>query len=70
MFPIDTFRTTLEKIIAILQQLDVKFHLTGGVTSVALGCIFPLHRSLTLLQPNSYGSAREVIKAAAISVNL
>jgi hypothetical protein len=35
MFPIETFRTTLEKIIKILQALQVKFHLTGGVTSIA-----------------------------------
>jgi hypothetical protein len=37
MFPIDTFRTTLEKIIAILQKYKIKFHLTGGITSVAYG---------------------------------
>jgi Nucleotidyl transferase AbiEii toxin, Type IV TA system len=37
MFPADTFRTTLGKIIAILQTYKIKFHLTGGVTSVAYG---------------------------------
>lgn len=37
MFPADTFRTTLEKIIAILQTYKIKFHLTGGVISVAYG---------------------------------
>lgn len=37
MFPADTFRTTLEKIIAILQTYKIKFHLTGGITSVAYG---------------------------------
>lgn len=35
MLPIEIFRTTLEKIIKILQALQVKFHLTGGVTSIA-----------------------------------
>jgi hypothetical protein len=37
MFPVDAFRTTLEKIIAILQTYKIKFHLTGGVTSIAYG---------------------------------
>ena len=35
MFPIDTFRTTLEKIIEIFRTHKIKFHLTGGVTSIA-----------------------------------
>jgi hypothetical protein len=35
MFPIEIFRTTLEKIIKILQALQIRFHLTGGVTSIA-----------------------------------
>jgi hypothetical protein len=35
MFPIEAFRTTLEKIINILQALQIRFHLTGGVTSIA-----------------------------------
>jgi hypothetical protein len=35
MFPIDTFRTTLEKIIGILRTHKIRFHLTGGVTSIA-----------------------------------
>lgn len=35
MFPVDAFRTTLGKIISILQQFNIKFHLTGGVTSIA-----------------------------------
>lgn len=37
MLPADTFRTTLNKIIAILQTYKIKFHLTGGITSVAYG---------------------------------
>jgi Nucleotidyl transferase AbiEii toxin, Type IV TA system len=37
MFPIDAFRTTLEKIIEILRIHKIKFHLTGGVTSIAYG---------------------------------
>ena len=37
MFPIDVFRATLTKAIAILQKHRIQFHLTGGVTSVAYG---------------------------------
>ncbi|MEM9413256.1 MAG: nucleotidyl transferase AbiEii/AbiGii toxin family protein [Planctomycetota bacterium] len=37
MFPIESFRASLLKIVAILQQLEIPFHLTGGVTSVAYG---------------------------------
>jgi hypothetical protein len=35
MLPIETFRTTLGKIIAILQAFQIRFHLTGGITSIA-----------------------------------
>jgi hypothetical protein len=35
MFPVETFRTTLEKIIKILRTFQIRFHLTGGVTSFA-----------------------------------
>jgi len=35
MFPIEAFRTTLEKIIKILRAFQIQFHLTGGVTSIA-----------------------------------
>ena len=35
MFPIEDFRNTLEKIVALLRQLEIRFHLTGGVTAVA-----------------------------------
>lgn len=37
MFPADTFRVTLEKIIVILESYHIRFHLTGGITSVAYG---------------------------------
>ena len=37
MFPVDFFQSTLTKLVAILRQLDVRFHLTGGVTSVLYG---------------------------------
>ncbi len=37
MFHADTFRATLGKIIAILRKYKIKFHLTGGITSVAYG---------------------------------
>ena len=37
MFPVDTFRTTLAKIFAIFRMYSIKFHLTGGITSIAYG---------------------------------
>ncbi len=35
MFALETFRTTLGKIIKILYQYKIRFHLTGGITSIA-----------------------------------
>jgi len=35
MFPVETFRTTLGKIIKILYKYKIRFHLTGGITSIA-----------------------------------
>ena len=35
MFPIETFRTTLGKIITIFHKYKIRFHLTGGITSIA-----------------------------------
>ncbi len=35
MFPIETFQSTLKKLADILNQQEIPFHLTGGVTSVA-----------------------------------
>jgi hypothetical protein len=37
MFPPDIFRHTLTRLVAILRQNGVRFHLTGGITSVAYG---------------------------------
>ena len=37
MFPVDVFRATLEKIVGILNQFSIRFHLTGGLTSMAYG---------------------------------
>ena len=37
MFPIEIFRTTLGKIIQILNKYKIRFHLTGGITSIAYG---------------------------------
>ena len=34
MYPVDTFRKTLEKVIAILNIFEIRFHLTGGVTNI------------------------------------
>ena len=37
MFPVDAFRSTLGKIMDILHRHNIRFHLTGGITSVAYG---------------------------------
>lgn len=37
MFPADMFRDTLSRLIGILNRHGVRFHLTGGITSVAYG---------------------------------
>jgi hypothetical protein len=35
LFPVETFRTTLGKIIKILYKYKIRFHLTGGIASIA-----------------------------------
>ena len=37
MFPVDAFRATLKKAVAILREHSIRFHLTGGITSVFYG---------------------------------
>ena len=37
MFPAETFRNTLGTLAAILTGRGIRFHLTGGVTSIAYG---------------------------------
>ncbi len=37
MYPPDIFRHTVSRLVAILQRYGVRFHLTGGITSVAYG---------------------------------
>lgn len=37
MFPVDAFQKTLEKFTAIAELCQLRFHLTGGVTSVTWG---------------------------------
>jgi hypothetical protein len=37
MFPVEIFRAALEKTVSILQQHSIRFHLTGGLTSMAYG---------------------------------
>ena len=37
MFPVDAFRATLTKAVAIFERHAIRFHLTGGITSVAYG---------------------------------
>ena len=35
MFPVEVFRETLQKLTSILQNHEVRFHLTGGISSTA-----------------------------------
>jgi Nucleotidyl transferase AbiEii toxin, Type IV TA system len=37
MFPVEIFRSTIEKFVAILDQFQIRFHLRGGITSAAYG---------------------------------
>lgn len=37
MFPLEAFQQTLEKVSSTFWELDIRFHLTGGVTSIAYG---------------------------------
>jgi len=37
VFPIDAFRVTLCKAIDVFQSLEIRFHLTGGITTIAYG---------------------------------
>jgi hypothetical protein len=37
MFPVDAFRKTMEKFVAIMTHHHIRFHLTGGITSAAYG---------------------------------
>jgi hypothetical protein len=37
VFPIEAFEKTLSKVAAILDKLSIRFHLTGGLTTVAYG---------------------------------
>jgi hypothetical protein len=37
MFPVNAFRATLNKAVTIFQQHSIRFHLTGGITSVVYG---------------------------------
>ena len=37
MLPADGFLPTLTKLVAVLEQFEIRFHLTGGITAVAYG---------------------------------
>ncbi len=37
MLPAEGFRPTLSKLVDVLERLRIRFHLTGGITSVAYG---------------------------------
>ena len=37
MFPVDAFRNTLSKAVDIFQRHSIRFHLTGGITTIAYG---------------------------------
>jgi hypothetical protein len=35
MYPAETFRQSLVRLLGILSRHDIRFHLTGGIASVA-----------------------------------
>jgi hypothetical protein len=37
VIPAEGFQPTLEKLVAVLDRLEIRFHLTGGITSVVYG---------------------------------
>ena len=37
MLPAEGFRPTLSKLVAVLDRLGIRYHLTGGITSVVYG---------------------------------
>ena len=37
MFPVDVFRSTIDKAIRIFRRFGIRFHLTGGIASVYYG---------------------------------
>ncbi len=37
MFPVEVFQATLAKLTSILRRLEIRFHLTGGLTGTAYG---------------------------------
>jgi hypothetical protein len=37
MYPAETFRDTVAKLVVIFERLGVRFHLTGGVATIAYG---------------------------------
>ena len=37
MYPVEVFQQTLDKLVAILQAHQIRFHLTGGLTGTAYG---------------------------------
>jgi hypothetical protein len=37
MFPVEAFRSTLDKVVRVFGQLGIRFHLTGGLTTALYG---------------------------------
>lgn len=37
MHPVEAFRPTLTKLVEVLRRIEIRFHLTGGITAVAYG---------------------------------
>ena len=37
MFPVDVFRSTIQKLVVLLKPLGIRFHLTGGLTTIYYG---------------------------------
>jgi hypothetical protein len=37
VLPAESFRSALERLVAVLDRLQIRYHLTGGITSVVYG---------------------------------
>jgi hypothetical protein len=58
MLPVETFRATLEKLVLILDQQGIRFHLTGGFSTIAYG------------EPRMTQDVDIVVEPRKLSVNL
>ena len=63
MFPTEGFQPTLSKLTAVLDRLQIRYHLTGGIAAVAYGeprmtnCLWPRVPTLRFPSWSGFGTA-------------